>query len=78
MFRDAFMAMGALDKDIKNMGTTVVLAVWRKNSELHIAWAGDSRAYLVRQKKIKQLTVDHTIVQALVDADTAAALNGTE
>jgi protein phosphatase len=70
---EEIMAMGALDKDIKNMGTTVVMAVWRKNNELQIAWAGDSRAYLVRQKKIKQLTVDHTIVQALVDAGTISA-----
>lgn len=70
---EQIMAMGALDKDIKNMGTTVVLAVWRKGSEMHIAWAGDSRAYLVRDGKIKQLTVDHTIVQALVDAGTISA-----
>src|SRR5207253_5736737 len=44
---EEIMAMGALDKDIKNMGTTVVMAVWRKGAELHIAWAGDSRGYLV-------------------------------
>jgi protein phosphatase len=75
---EEIMAMGALDKDIKNMGTTVVLAVWRKGAELHVAWAGDSRAYLVRQNKIKQLTVDHTIVQALVDAGTISPAEAKE
>jgi protein phosphatase len=75
---EEIMAMGALDKDIKNMGTTVVMAVWRKGAELHVAWAGDSRAYLVRAKKIKQLTVDHTIVQALVDAGTISAAEAKE
>ncbi|HJZ53324.1 MAG TPA: protein phosphatase 2C domain-containing protein, partial [Gemmataceae bacterium] len=38
---EEIMAMGALDKDIKNMGTTVVMAVWRKGNELYVAWAGD-------------------------------------
>src|SRR5580704_17902451 len=27
---EEFIAMGALDRDLKNMGTTVVSAVWRK------------------------------------------------
>ena len=31
---EEIMAMGALDKDMKNMGTTVVMAVWRKGTEL--------------------------------------------
>ncbi len=75
---EEIMAMGALDKDIKNMGTTVVLTVWRKSSELFVAWAGDSRGYLVRDKTIKQLTVDHTIVQALVDAGTISAADAKD
>jgi protein phosphatase len=40
---------------------------------LHIANLGDSRAYLMRGKKIEQLTVDHSIAQALVEAKTISA-----
>jgi protein phosphatase len=67
---EEIMAMGALDKDMKNMGTTVVLAVWRKGGELFVAGVGDSRCYLVRNKRIQQLTVDHSLAQALVEAKT--------
>ncbi len=67
---EEIMAMGALDKDMKNMGTTVVMAVWRKGGEVFIAGVGDSRAYLIRNKRIQQLTVDHSLAQALVEAKT--------
>lgn len=67
---EEIMAMGALDKDYKNMGTTVVMAIWRKGPELFVAGVGDSRAYLIRNKKIQQLTVDHSLAQALVEAKT--------
>ncbi len=67
---EEIMAMGALDKDMKNMGTTVVMGIWRKGSEMYIAGVGDSRAYLVRNKRIQQLTVDHSLAQALVEAKT--------
>jgi protein phosphatase len=52
------LQMGALDRDLRNMGTTIVMAVWRKGTELFITWVGDSRAYLVRDGAIQQLTVD--------------------
>ena len=66
-------AMGALDKDMRNMGTTVVLTVWRKGGEVFVAGVGDSHAYLLRGKKIQQLTVDHSLAQALVEANTITA-----
>ena len=53
---DEIITMGSLDRDLKNMGTTIVLAVWRKSQELYIANLGDSRAYLVRDGVIEQLT----------------------
>ncbi len=43
------------------MGTTVV-AVVIKGNQLIVAHAGDSRAYLLRQKRIRRLTEDHTWV----------------
>jgi PPM family protein phosphatase len=75
---EEIMAMGALDKDMKNMGTTVVMAVWRKGNEMFISGVGDSRAYLVRNKKISQLTVDHSLAQALVEAKTISAAEARE
>lgn len=70
---EEIMAMGALDKDLKNMGTTVVMAIWRKGPEMFIAGVGDSRCYLVRGRKIQQLTTDHSLAQALVEARTISA-----
>jgi protein phosphatase len=70
---DEIIAMGALDRDLRNMGTTVVLAAWRKGNEIYIAGVGDSRAYLIRDNKIDQLTVDHSLAQALVEAKTISA-----
>src|SRR6516162_5342104 len=75
---EEIIAMGALDRDLRNMGTTVVLAVWRKGNELYITGVGDSRAYLIRGENIKQLTVDHSLAQALVEAKTISAEEARE
>jgi protein phosphatase len=71
---EEIMSLAALDRELKNMGTTVVLTLWRKGSSLmYVAGMGDSRVYLIRGKKIEQLTVDHSIAQALVEAKTISA-----
>lgn len=75
---EEIMAMGALDKDMKNMGTTVVMAIWRKGNEIFVAGVGDSRCYLIRNKKIQQLTVDHSLAQALVEAKTITPAEAKE
>jgi protein phosphatase len=75
---EEIMAMGALDREMKNMGTTLVMGVWRKGGEIYIAGVGDSRAYLVRRNKIEQLTVDHSLAQALVEAKTISAAEARE
>jgi len=68
---EEIMAMAALDRELKNMGTTIVLCLWRQGSAvLYVAGMGDSRVYHVRGRKIEQLTVDHSIAQALVEAKT--------
>jgi serine/threonine protein phosphatase PrpC len=48
------------------MGTTLTAALVRGHT-LSIAQVGDSRAYLVRQGDMTQLTNDQTMVQSLVD-----------
>jgi protein phosphatase len=71
---EEIMAMAALDRELKNMGTTIVLTVWRKASSImYVTGMGDSRVYQIRGRKIEQLTVDHSIAQALVEAKTISA-----
>jgi protein phosphatase len=71
---EEIMAMAALDRELKNMGTTIVATLWRKGSALmYVTGMGDSRVYHIRGKKIDQLTVDHSIAQALVEAKTISA-----
>jgi len=51
----------------RRMGTTTVLAL-EKNGQVYVAGIGDSRAYLIRNDKVEQLTVDHSVAQALVSS----------
>jgi len=75
---EEIMSMGALDRDLRNMGTTIVMALWRKGPEMFIANVGDSRAYLIRDEQIEQLTIDHSLAQALVDNKTISAAEARE
>ena len=62
---EEIMAMGALDKDMKNMGTTVVMVLVGPDY-LTAAHVGDSRLYRVRGGNVERLTQDHSMVQELV------------
>ena len=52
--------------EYEGMGTTLVAAV-TDGRETRIVNVGDSRCYLVRNKVIRQITKDHSLVQDLVD-----------
>ena len=52
--------------ELSGMGTTVVLS-FIKDGVAHIAHAGDSRAYLISNSRISQITRDHTMVQYLIE-----------
>ena len=56
---------GAADRDLRGMGTTLT-ALLAEEGKAHIAHIGDSRAYLLRDGSLKQLTEDHTLVQRMV------------
>lgn len=52
--------------ELAGMGSTCVLLLVR-NGKVYIGHVGDSRIYLIRSKRIVQLTKDHSYVQMLVD-----------
>jgi protein phosphatase len=53
------------------MGTTLTVAV-SLGSKLLMGHIGDSRAYVLRGGSLHQLTRDHTLAQALIDAGIAS------
>jgi len=54
------------DRKLNGMGTTLV-ALLEDGDMVHVANVGDSRGYLLRQGELSQVTVDHSLVQELVD-----------
>jgi len=60
--RDMVQANPALH----GMGTTLTALLW-SGSQLGLVHIGDSRAYLVRDGEVFQITHDHTLVQSLLD-----------
>lgn len=58
------------DESLNGMGTTLTVAATLEN-DLVLGHVGDSRAYLLRGDNFKQLTTDHTLAQALIDAGVA-------
>lgn len=54
------------EPQLKGMGTTIVILIIRFNFAYY-AHVGDSRIYIVRNKKIYQITKDQSFVQSLVD-----------
>jgi PPM family protein phosphatase len=58
--------MAASDRKLNGMGTTLV-ALLQDGDMVHVANVGDSRGYLLRQGELSQVTIDHSLVQELVD-----------
>ena len=64
---EAIYAAGSSSRERAGMGTTIVVALWH-DAHLTVAHVGDSRCYRLRGDTLTQLTRDHTVVQARVDA----------
>jgi protein phosphatase len=67
--RDAGTAVrefAAADPSLHEVGTTLTAMLW-SGSQLALVHVGDSRAYLLRDGELYQITHDHTVVQSLVD-----------
>ncbi len=63
---DAVAAHAASNEDLRGMGATCATA-WIVGDQLHTAYVGDSRIYLMRAGRIQQLTIDHTWVQEAME-----------
>ena len=60
------------DPSRAGMGTTLTAILWRVG-RIALIHVGDSRAYLLREGELTQITHDHTYVQSLIDAGRITA-----
>jgi serine/threonine protein phosphatase PrpC len=63
---DQLRVMVEDDPQLEGMGTTLTALLWT-GQRLGLVHVGDSRAYLLRDGVLSQITQDHTWVQRLVD-----------
>jgi serine/threonine protein phosphatase PrpC len=63
---DQLRALVEEDPQLEGMGTTLTALLWT-GQRLGLVHVGDSRAYLLRDGVLTQITQDHTWVQRLVD-----------
>ncbi|MEU3463386.1 PP2C family serine/threonine-protein phosphatase [Streptomyces sp. NPDC006733] len=63
---DQLRVMVEEDPQLEGMGTTLTALLWT-GQRLGLVHVGDSRAYLLRDGLLTQITQDHTWVQRLVD-----------
>jgi serine/threonine protein phosphatase PrpC len=69
---DALVQKAQSDPALCGMGTTLT-ATYSVGDDLFVFHVGDSRAYLCRDGRLRQLTRDHTLAQVLADAGQIAA-----
>lgn len=69
---DAIVESGRTQPEGRRMGTTAVIAL-HHNGKVYVSNLGDSRAYLIRGYDVHQLTLDHSVAQALVAAGSLTA-----
>lgn len=69
---DELMDRSSQDGELAGLGTTAI-AILRSGNKLGMVHIGDSRAYLLRDEHLTQVTTDHTYVQHLVDTGRITA-----
>ncbi|AYD88859.1 serine/threonine-protein phosphatase [Actinomyces lilanjuaniae] len=60
------VSLSAQDPDLAGLGTTCI-GVMRSGNKLAMIHVGDSRAYMLRDGTLTQVTTDHTFVEYLVE-----------
>ncbi len=63
---EAIASRSASKEEQQGMGATCA-CVWVEEDRLYAGYVGDSRIYLVRNGKIRRLSVDHTWVQEAIE-----------
>lgn len=63
---DDLVAVSSRSPELAGLGTTCI-AVMRSGNKLAMVHVGDSRAYLLRDGELNQVTTDHTFVEYLVE-----------
>jgi protein phosphatase len=63
---DAVFTKSRSDQDLHGMGTTLTAATLVTGGTLLVGHVGDSRAYLLHDGELRQVTVDHSLVEELV------------
>jgi len=69
---DELLARAEENPELSGLGTTVT-ALLRSGNKLAMAHIGDSRAYLLRDGELTQVSTDHTFVQHLVNTGKITA-----
>jgi protein phosphatase len=74
---EAVFTKSLSDEELRGMGTTLTAGTMAAGGTFIVGHVGDSRAYLLHDGELRQLTTDHSRVQELVDdgrltADEAA------
>ena len=63
---DAVHGKSLTDPNLRGMGTTLTAGTLTPDGTLLVGHVGDSRAYLLHDGELRQLTVDHSLVEELV------------
>jgi PPM family protein phosphatase len=63
---DAVLEKSVSDQELRGMGTTLTAGTLGTDGNFLIGHVGDSRAYLVRDGELTQITNDHSLVEELV------------
>jgi serine/threonine protein phosphatase PrpC len=63
---DAVLEKSVSDQELAGMGTTLTAGMLGSDGYLVVGHVGDSRAYLVRDGELTQITDDHSLVEEMV------------
>ena len=63
---DAVLEKSVSDQEFHGMGTTLTAGMLGSDRHLVVGHVGDSRAYLVRDGELSQITDDHSLVEEMV------------